>query len=341
MRTRIVLPLALLTIVAACGLYVRNELRTVWPLVPTPILLEIPPGTGTRAVLGLLEDQNVIRNRHLALAYLLYTGEHGKLQAGEYMFDRPMTVPEVMSRITKGQVHLRKFTVPEGLTIADTAVEWERQKFGSVAEFMAAASGAVDSLRDLDEKATSVEGYLFPETYFFPARTTAGQAVAAMLNRFRTVVEELKKTVPLQQWPLSLRDTAILASLVETEAVHDNERDTIASVYLNRLRRRIRLQCDPTVIYALEQAGKYRGSLLLADLKFDSPYNTYRYPGLPPGPIASPGYASLSAAVQPAMTNYLFFVRAAAGTHTFSETLAAHNRAVAAYRAMMRQRPQG
>ena len=343
MRTKIFLFLLLLAAfgAAAAGLYARDELRRPYPPVAAPDLLEIPAGIGTRAVLELLEDRNVIRDRHLALAYLFYTREHGKLQAGEYMFDRPMTVPEVMSKLAKGQVYLRKFTVPEGLTVTETAQEWERQKFGLASEFLTAANSAVEFVRPFDEKATSVEGYLFPETYSFPSRTTASQAISAMLNRFRFVAEELKKNVPSEEWPLNLRDTAILASLIETEAVHENERAVIASVYLNRLGRRILLQCDPTVIYALEQAGKYRGLLRLADLKFDSPYNTYRYPGLPPGPIANPGYASLLAAVQPATTRYLFFVRAAGGTHAFSETLAAHNRAVAAYRAMTRGRPQG
>jgi len=131
---------------------------------------------------------------------------------------------------------------------------------------------------------------------------------------------------------LNLHDTVILASLVETEAAQSDERPLIASVYLNRLNRHILLQCDPTVIYALEQADRYRGALTLADLQFKSPYNTYVNAGLPPGPIANPGYSSLQAAIQPAMTKYIFFVRTTEARHTFSETLAAHNRAVAAYR---------
>jgi UPF0755 protein len=133
---------------------------------------------------------------------------------------------------------------------------------------------------------------------------------------------------------LNPHDTVILASLVETEAAQSEERPLVASVYLNRLNRHILLQCDPTVIYALTMVSQYRGSLTLADLRFDSPYNTYVKAGLPPGPIANPGYASLLAAIQPASTNYLFFVRTVESRHTFSETLAAHNRAVAAYRKM-------
>jgi UPF0755 protein len=296
---------------------------------------------GTRAVVRLLRERNILAAEYVALTYLLYTGEHGKLQAGEYRFDRPMTIPEVMSKLVKGQVNLHKFTVPEGLTLSEIADEWERQKFGAAREFLAAAESAVDVVRRFDDKATSVEGYLFPETYSFPSRTTAADAVAAMVERFQAVIDGLKMDVATVSWPLGLRDTAILASLIEAEAAHESERTIIASVYLNRLTRNIPLQCDPTVIYALEQAGKYRGTLLLADLKFDSLFNTYLHPGLPPGPIGNPGYASLRAAVQPAQTKYLYFVRTTDGKHTFSETLAAHNRAVAAYRALMRQRPKG
>jgi UPF0755 protein len=294
-----------------------------------------------RGVLALLEQRNIIRNRHLATAYLLYTGQQNKLQAGEYLFDEPMTVPDVIRKLVTGDVNLHKFTVPEGLTVAETALEWEKQKFGKADEFSAAALSAVDIVNRFDTEATSVEGYLLPETYFFAAQTTARQAIEAMIDRFIFVTGEMKKTISVGEWPLDLRDTVILASLIETEAAHGNERPIIASVYLNRLNRRIRLQCDPTVIYALEQAGKYRGSLLLVDLKFPSPYNTYMNAGLPPGPIANPGYASLLAAIRPTKTKYLYFVRTTEGRHTFSETLAAHNRAVAAYRATVRKRAKG
>jgi UPF0755 protein len=142
--------------------------------------------------------------------------------------------------------------------------------------------------------------------------------------------------LPEDKWPLNLHDTVILASLVETEAAQPDERSVIASVYLNRLNRHILLQCDPTVIYALERSDKYLGRLTLADLRFKSPYNTYVSPGLPPGPIANPGYPSLLAAIQPANTNFLYFVRTTSARHTFSETFEAHNRAVAAYRKLKR-----
>src|SRR5262249_40122536 len=156
--------------------------------------------------------------------------------------------------------------------------------------------------------------------YSFPSHTTARQVIEAMIGRFQQTTTKLRQVVPEEKWPLSVHDTVILASLVETEAARPEERSIIASVYLNRLHGHILLQCDPTVIYALEQADRYQGRLTLTDLQFKSVYNTYVNPGLPPGPIANPGYASLLAAIQPAETKYLYFVRTTEERHTFSET---------------------
>lgn len=296
-------------------------------------IVEIPRGLSTREIVGLLQDKKVIQNGTGALAYIFYSGTRHKLQAGEYSFDQPMTIPGVIAKIASGAVVLHKFTVPEGLTTAMIAQKWQEQGFGSADEFFNAASSAVSLVQQqLDPNAISVEGYLFPETYLFRKHTTAMQAVEAMIGRFQQTQTRLQQALPAGKWPLNLHDTVILASLVETEAKQPDERPLIASVYLNRLNRHILLQCDPTVIYALQQASKYKGKLTLADLQFNSPYNTYMKPGLPPGPIANPGYASLVAAIEPAMTNYLFFVRTVESRHTFSDNLAAHNRAVAAYR---------
>jgi UPF0755 protein len=325
----------LIFIAAGVGLYVRRELH----VTGTPaegLIIEIPRGLGARDIVGLLKTKNVIQNPYVAFAYIVYSGTKNKLQAGEYLFDHPQTIPEVINKLASGSVYLHKFIVPEGLTVEATAQKWEELGFGSAEDFKRAAASAGDLVRPFDEKAVSVEGYLFPETYSFPKHTTPRQAIEAMIARFQQMVGKLRQVVPEDKWPLSLHGTVILASLVETEAAQPDERSMIASVYLNRLKRHILLQCDPTVIYALEQADRYRGKLTLADLRFESPYNTYVKPGLPPGPIASPGYASLLAAIQPADTKYLFFVRTLESRHTFSETLAAHNRAVAAYRKLKR-----
>jgi UPF0755 protein len=328
--------LLLLVIATGAGLYLQNQWQAPGAAAEGDEgIVEIPRGMGARGIVRLLEEKKVIPNRNAAFAYILIKGVRNRLQAGEYQFDHPMTIPEVIGKIARGAVYLRKFTIPEGLVTVEIAQRWQDQGFGTREEFLTAAEQALDAVRQFAPAAKSVEGFLFPETYSFPRRTTAKQAVEAMLDRFQRVVRQLQESAPPEQWPLkNLHDTVTLASLVESEAAQGDERPLIASVYINRLERRILLQCDPTVIYALELAGRYRGKLTLADLQFRSPYNTYVSPGLPPGPIANPGYASLQAAIQPASTKYLFFVRTAESRHVFSETLADHNRAVAAYRKM-------
>jgi UPF0755 protein len=328
-----ILGLLLIVIVALTGLalYTRRE----WQVVGSPAeggFVEIPHDLGARGIVRLLADKKVISNQYAALAYVFYTGARHKLQAGEYLFDHPMTIPEVTDKIASGAVYLHKFTVPEGLTAAEIALKWQEQGYGSESDFIEAAKASLSVVHRFDEKATSVEGYLFPETYSFPRHTTARQVIESMIASYQRAIGRLQQSVPAEKWPLNLHDTLILASLVESEAAQSDERPIIASVYVNRLQRHILLQCDPTVIYALEQASLYRGQLTLTDLHFKSPYNTYVNPGLPPGPISNPGFASLQAATQPASTNFLYFVRTVESRHTFSETLDAHNRAVAAYR---------
>jgi UPF0755 protein len=334
-RLLILLVIVVLAAAGGFGVYVRRELR----VLGTPaegLIIEIPRGLGTREVVGLLKEKKVIESPSAAIAYILYTGARHRLQAGEYFFGHPQTIPEVVDKLASGLVYLHHFTVAEGLTVEATAQKWQQEGYGSEAEFKKAAADAVSLVRHFDGNAVSVEGYLFPETYSFPKHTSSRQVIESMINRFQQVATKLRQTVPAEKWPLNLHDTVILASLVETEAAQPDERTIIASVYLNRLNRHILLQCDPTVIYALEQSDRYQGRLTLTDLQFKSPYNTYVSPGLPPGPIASPGYPSLLAAIQPADTKFLFFVRTTDARHTFSETLAAHNRAVAAYRKLKR-----
>jgi UPF0755 protein len=333
---RALVALAILAILAAGGAwYLRTQLDNPYPNggVANPVLVDIPRGRGTREIVRLLRQKNLIASENVALVYLVVSGDRGKLQAGEYLFDRPMAVPEVVEKLVRGIVYLHKFTVPEGLTVEKTAAKWEEQGFGPAADFRRAAQDSVSLIRDLNGQAASLEGYLFPETYFFARGVTARQAVAAMVRRFRSVLAKLEQSQPVDGWPFGFKDTMVLASIVESEAALDDERPLVASVYANRLRKKMLLQCDPTVIYALEKSDQYRGTLTLTDLRFDSPYNTYRYAGLPPGPIANPGYRSFLAAVNPASTSHLYFVRTTDNRHTFSDSLADHNRAVAAYRA--------
>jgi UPF0755 protein len=331
MRRTAVVFAVLLIAAAGLALYLQHQWHT--PGQPADGgVVEIPRGLGAREIVGLLQEKKVIRDGTSALVYLFYNGARHKLQAGEYLFDQQMTISEVIGKIASGAVLLHKLTIPEGFTTDAIANKWEEGGFGPAADFLATAAASTDLVRRFDPHAVSIEGYLFPETYSFRKHTTPRQAIEAMIARFQQMLAKLQQVETADKWPLNLHDTVILASLVEGEAAQADERPLVASVYLNRLRRHILLQCDPTVVYALEQAARYRGALTLADLQFNSPYNTYVKPGLPPGPIANPGYTSLLAAIQPAMTNYLFFVRTVESRHTFSENLAAHNRAVAAYR---------
>jgi len=334
--SRVLVILIVLLIGVGLGLYLyfHNQFQAKYSTGSTPVIVEIPKGLHTREVVHLLHEKNIIESENVVLALVLLTGNRGRLRAGEYLFDHPMSPNEVVEKLASGKVYLHKFTVPEGLTVQQTAAKWEEQGFGTTEEFVTATENSVALIKDLDPGAQTLEGYLFPETYSFPSHTTATQVVESMVGRFHEVIGKLHQLVPPDQWPSSIGPTVILASIVESEAAHDEERSLISSVYSNRLRKKMLLQCDTTVIYALERENQYRGKLSLRDLKFNSPYNTYVYAGLPPGPIMNPGCTSLMAAFEPAGTNYIYFVRTTGGRHIFSETLAAHNFAVAQYRAM-------
>jgi len=217
-------------------------------------------------------------------------------------------------------------TFREGLTIRQMAAIFAERGFGSADEFIAAATNP-GAIRELDPEARDLEGYLFPDTYTLPRRTTADDLVARMVTRFeKALTPETRQQAAARG--LSVRELVTLASLVEKETAKGDERPLVAAVYANRLKIGMGMQCDPTVIYALERAGRYTGNLTRADLQFDSPYNTYRYAGLPPGPIAAPGQASIEAAANPAAVPYLYFVSRNDGSHAFASTLAEHNRNV-------------
>lgn len=292
----------------------------------------IAPGSATRTIGKTLIDAGIIRDDATFRAALWRTGSARGLQAGEFRFDRPMTPAEVIDKIARGEVYNRRITFPEGLNFREMARIYEQQGFGKAADFIDAASDPA-AIRDLDAAATDLEGYLFPETYSVPRNTTAKKLVSLMVARFRQLF-----TSEMQQAALALeltpRQAVTLASLVEKETAQPAERPIVAAVYVNRLKLGMGMQADPTVIYALQRAGRYDGNLRRDDLSFDSPYNTYRYPGLPPGPIASPGLAALQAAVAPAQVDYLYFVSRNDGSHVFARTLVEHNENVRQYQVL-------
>jgi UPF0755 protein len=302
--------------------------------------VEIASGSSTPAMARSLADAGVVASPTAFRLAVWVRSAGRRLQAGEYRFDSALTPTEVVDKIVRGDVFLRPVTFREGLTIRQMAAIFEEKGFGPQAAFIAAASKA-DPVREVDPRARDLEGYLFPDTYTLPRRTTAEQLVARMTSRFeKALTPEIREQAATRG--LSVRELVTLASLVEKETAKAEERPLVAAVYWNRLKIDMPLQCDPTVIFALERLGRYTGNLTRADLQFDSPYNTYRYGGLPPGPIAAPGQASLEAASKPADVPYLFFVSRNDGSHVFATTLTEHNRNVQEYQVrFFRQRRQG
>jgi UPF0755 protein len=237
-----------------------------------------------------------------------------------------MTAVDVLGKIARGEVDLVNVTFREGLTIREMASVFESQGLGSADAFRAAAGNA-SLVSTFDAEATDLEGYLFPETYAVSRHVEPAQLVRAMVDRFtRVLTPDLREAASARG--MTVRQLVTLASIVEKETASGSERPLVAAVYANRLRIGMGLQCDPTVIYALQRAGRFDGNLRREDLALDSPYNTYRYPGLPPGPIAAPGRSALEAAARPADVDYLYFVSRNDGTHAFARTLEEHNRNV-------------
>ena len=299
--------------------------------------VEIPTGTGSMAMGKRLADAGVIRSPTSFRIAVWMRGSGRRLQAGEYRFDRAMTTAEVVDKIARGDVYVRTITFREGLTNREMAGLFEAAGFGTTDEFLKAAGNA-QLIHDVDPAARDLEGYLFPDTYTLQRKTTAAQLVERMVARFKKAfTAELRENAAAGG--RTIRELVTLASLVEKETGKEEERPIVAGVYANRLRIRMPLQCDPTVIYALMRAGRYDGNIRRDDLQVDSPYNTYRYPGLPPGPIAAPGEASLRAAAAPASVPYLYFVSRNDGSHVFSTTLDEHNRNVATFQ-LRRSRSQ-
>ena len=288
--------------------------------------VDIPAGIGPATIGQRLVDAGVIRDAWTFRAAVLLSGRARELKAGEYRFDVPLDALSVVDKVARGDVYKRLLTFREGLTMAEMAAVFEQKGFGKAAAFVKAASSAA-LVADLDPAATDLEGYLFPETYALPRDTPPADVVAQMVASFRKAFDRDLQAAASAAG-LTVRQAVTLASLVEKETGAPDERPLVAAVYRNRMARRMGMQADPTVIYALQKAGQYDGNLSREDLKFDSPYNTYRYAGLPPGPIASPGRASLEAAVGPAPVDYLYFVSKNDGTHVFASTLAEHNRNV-------------
>jgi UPF0755 protein len=286
-------------------------------------------GYSTRRIASELKSAGVIRSTR---AFVLWHHFHRQksLKAGEYLFDKEANAIAVHDRLVRGDIYVHTVVIPEGYTMFDIAKAVEDAGLGPSHDFIAAATSNTALIGDLAPEAKTLEGYLFPNTYEFTRTQSMNDMVGAMVKQFRQVTHDINLTTDVQQ-------TVTMASIIEKETAVPDERPLVASVYYNRLARRIALQADPSVIYAELLQGTYEGALHHADMQVDSPYNTYRHSGMPPGPIGNPGKTSLEAAMHPAQTNYFYFVSDGRdGHHRFASSLEEHNRNVAAYRKIMR-----
>jgi len=289
-----------------------------------------------------LQSAGVIRS---ADAFVLwhYLRHKRSLKAGEYLFEKTATALDVHRRLVHGDVYFHTVVIPEGFNIFDIAQAIQNAGLGSSEEFLKVATSDTALIADLAPDARTLEGYLFPNTYEFTRMQTMQEMAAAMVKQFRQVAHEIGLTTDVKMTDVKSTDapgndvqqTVILASIIEKETAAAEERPLVASVYYNRMAKHGELQADPSVIYAELLQGSYSGALHHADMQFNSDYNTYTHPGLPPGPIGNPGKSSLEAAMHPADTDYLYFVSNGNGHHRFAHSLEEHNKNVAAYRKAM------
>ncbi len=358
--------LMLVAVIGTAGWFAWALLTPTEPSGQTFVLLR--PGSSTHRIAAELKNAGIIRSEEVFVLWHYY--HHGRsLKAGEYLFDKPANIIDIQKRLRRGDVYFHTVVVPEGFTMFDVARAIEAAGLGPADDFLKETQSDTALVADIAPQANSLEGYLFPDTYEFSRMMTMHEMAAAMVKQFRQVAHqigltatpgeasdasphialphiEVKLTVhatslndsPSDHSPSDLERTVIMASIVEKETAVAEERPLVAGVYYNRLAKNIALDADPSIIYAELLAGTYQGKLHHEDMQFHSPYNTYRNPGLPPGPIANPGRSALEAAMHPAQSDYFYFVADAQGHHRFAHSIEEHNKNVAAYRKAMRGR---
>lgn len=322
------------------GVFAWNALTKPYRAYESPaVLVEVERGWNSGRILEQLRRDGVLRDDFVPLVYLKLLRRGTSLKAGIYEFSEAMSPIEVIDKLARGDVILRSVVIREGLDRFAIGEVMAEAGFGTPAEWSSVTAEPA-SILDLSPDATSLEGYLFPDTYKLTPGTSPAKIVEMMVANFR---QKFGDHLAFISTGRSVHETVTLASIVETEARIPGERPVIASVFLNRLDRNMPLQADPTVIYAMKLQGEWDGNIQRADLLMDSPYNTYRNRGIPPGPIANPGLASLQAAANPAQSDYLYFVARNDGSHVFSKTLAEHNRNVQEFQRdyFRRQRQEG
>ncbi len=300
------------------------------PLPPAGARLVVREGDTLAAIATRLARLGVIRSALVFRLQARFAGRDRRLQPGEYRFDAPLGMTEILDLLATGGAH-SEVTIPEGLSVRDVAALLERAGYGTVDSFLCVADDP-EFLLAAGVPGPQLEGFLFPDTYRLTPIMSPAEILGAMVRRFheRFDAEHHRQAIGRG---MSVNEVLTLASIVEKESGVAAERPLIAGVFYNRLRTGMPLQSDPTVIYAIPS---FNGDLTRADLARPSPYNTYQITGLPPGPIANPGLAAIDAVLAPADTPYLYFVSKNDGTHAFATTLAEHNHNVGRY-----QRPPG
>jgi len=289
----------------------------------------IANGQSSAEIAQDLKRNDVVSSAVLLHWYLRWRGPTFSLKAGEYRFKQPLSLIEVAKKIHRGDIHQYRATLPEGLTFRQVTTRLESEGFGQATAFNEICL-TPDLIIDLDHEAPNLEGYLFPETYYFARNTNANLIISRFVEEFRRIWTKSRQQ-QADNLGMTIREIVTLASLIEKETSMPSERPLVSAVLHNRLKRNMKLECDPTVIYAVQTIKKYDGIIHRSDLEIDSPYNTYKYPGLPPGPIASPGLGSIDAALHPAEVDYLYFVSRNDGSHIFSHNYRDHHKAVLKY----------
>lgn len=326
-----------LLVLASAGWAGWQCLRSWQELYHTPfkayleaeILFEVPRGEPLTLTARRLEERGVIVSSLLLRTALWLERPAASVKAGTYRFDRPLSLAEVQRKLTAGDVAYHRITIPEGYDLVQVMVLLVEAGLGSIPGYAAAIRHNA-MISDLDPSAPDLEGYLLPDTYHFDFRAREGEILQRMVSNFRAFWDADRRE-QARRLGMSVREVVTLASLVEKETGTPAERPLVSAVFHNRLRLGMKLMCDPTVVYAVRTVKEYDGIIHQSDLRLDSPYNTYLYPGLPPGPICNPGRAALDAALQPASTDYLYFVSRNDGTHQFSATYDQHSQAVNRY----------
>ena len=337
LRTTFRLLILLIIGAVAFGYWVRTTVVTPFDHQSTDRIVTIDPGSGTQGIVGKLADAGIVLHPIALRIYLRATGRGGNLKAGDYKFVSPISPLQAIEKIRRGEVDLERVTIPEGYNRFDIAQTLAEKTGKATAEEFLKLMDDQSPIERTAPNARNLEGYLFPDTYNFNSKTTPTDLIRAMVTRFDEVFTP-EMTTRAKQAGLTVHQVVTLASIIEKEAKVPDERPHMASVFFNRLKKGMQLASDPTFIYAARLAGDYDGNP--NQLKYRnrfSPYNTYQVNGLPPGPIASPGLASLEAVLNPDTTDDLYFVvNGTAGRHKFSKTAAEHETAVEEYRKQQR-----